>query len=70
MIIILQYICLSNHHTAYLKLIQGYMSVTRGNLLKEKKKRENGGANKTQGQDFPSGSVVKSPPVSEGDTQV
>lgn len=69
MITVVQYIRISNHHTAY--LIQGYMSITRGNLLKEKKKeRENGGGNKTQGQDFPSGSVVKSPPVSEGDTQV
>ena len=39
MIIVLQYICISNHHTVYLKLIQGYMSITRGNLLKEKKKK-------------------------------
>lgn len=70
MIIILQYICKSNHHTVYLKFIQGYMSITRGNLLKEKKERENGGANTKQGQDFPSGPVVKIPPVSQGDTQV
>ena len=46
------------------------MSTTRGNLLKEKKEKENGGANKKQGQDFPSGSVVKIPPVNEGDTRV
>ena len=71
MIIILQYICKSNHHTVYLKLIQGYMSITRGNLLKEKKKkRKNGGANKKQGQDFPSGPVVKIPPGLIPDTQV
>ena len=69
MIITLQYICISNHHTVYLKLIQGYMSTTRGNLLKEKKEKENGGANKKQGQDLPSGSVVKIPPVNEGDTR-
>ena len=46
------------------------MSTTRGNLLKEKKEKENGGANKKQGQDLPSGSVVKIPPVNEGDTRV
>ena len=38
MITVVQYIRISNHHTAY--LIQGYMSITRGHLLKEKKKRE------------------------------
>ena len=47
------------------------MSITRGNLLKEKKKkRKNGGANKKQGQDFPSGPVVKIPPGLIPDTQV
>ena len=46
------------------------MSITRGNLLKEKKERENGGANTKQGQDFPSGPVVKIPPGSQGDAQV
>ena len=39
MIIILQYICKSNHHTVYLKLIQGYMSITMGKSFKRKKKK-------------------------------
>ena len=47
------------------------MSITMGKSFKrKKKKRENGGANKKQGQDFPSGPVVKIPPGLIPDTQV